>query len=310
MIINNKRANKLHNEIIRNEEENLFNGIYIPQEYRRRVIKHLILNYCTNINGMQPSLFLAIQGSRGEGKTYMLQTLCKRYNIEMIYVSASDLCGPNEGDSVDKIKRKYETACIEYSKTKKLSVIVIDDFHLSIASDLGENVSKTTNSQVLLGYLMNLADSPYYFNVRIPIILLGNNFKNIYPALIRNGRMDFFSWVPELDEKVKIVYFMFKKFYPEIDFEDVEKIVYKYPDKYVAFYKDVVQDLFFSNFDLVINEFELRGGNVSLNEMNDLIINFLKVDQDIIFEKLEETADARNLIREADFETKKEKNSI
>lgn len=76
----------------------------------------------------------------------MLQTICENYNIEMKYLSGSDLCGPNEGDSKDKIKKVYETACINFSRTKKLSVIVIDDFHLSIASNLGENVSKTTNA--------------------------------------------------------------------------------------------------------------------------------------------------------------------
>ena len=189
---------------------------------------------------MQPSLFLAIQGFRGEGKTFMLQTICENYNIEMTYISGADLCGPNEGDSKNKIKKAYESACIEFSRSKKLSVIVIDDFHLSIASDLGDNVSKTNNAKVLVGYLMNLADNPYVFNIRIPIILLGNNFENIYPALTRNGRMDFYNWEPEITEKINMVYYMYKKFYPNIMFDDVEKLVKLYSKKYVAFFKDVI----------------------------------------------------------------------
>ena len=48
----------------------------------------------------------------------MLQTICENYNIEMKYLSGSDLCGPNEGDSKDKIKKVYETACINFSRTK------------------------------------------------------------------------------------------------------------------------------------------------------------------------------------------------
>lgn len=302
MSISNIWSNRSFSQRPEVENMDLFNGIYIPQEYRKRIIRHLILNYSSNINGLQPSLFLAIQGLRGEGKTFMLQTLCENYNIEMNYLSGSDLCGPNEGDSKDKIKREYEAACVRFSRTKKLSVIVIDDFHLSIASDLGENISKTTNSQVLVGYLMNLADSPYLFNVRIPIIILGNNFKNIYPALIRNGRMDFFTWTPNLDEKTKIVYFMFKKFYPEIKFEDVKKLVSSYPNKYIAFFKDVIQDLFFSDFDSIIKEFEQRQGNIRLDEINELVKKFLKVDNNISLERLSNMAAVRSLIKEDNFE--------
>ena len=302
MSINNRWASKSNVQEAEVENTDLFNGIYIPQEYRKRIIRHLILNYSSNINGLQPSLYLAIQGLRGEGKTFMLQTLCESYNIDMNYLSGSDLCGPNEGDSKDKIKREYEAACVRFSRTKKLSVIIIDDFHLSIASELGPNVSKTTNSQVLVGYLMNLADSPYVHNVRIPIIILGNNFKNIYPALIRNGRMDFFTWTPNLNEKTKIVYFMFKRFYPEIKFEDVRKLVCNYPYKYIAFFKDVIQDMFFSDFDPIVKQFEQRQGNIRLDEINELIKKFIKIENNISLERIINVASVRNSIKEDIFE--------
>lgn len=300
--ISNKWSNKVFEQKVDVENTDIFNGVYIPKEYRKRIIRHLILNYSSNINGMQPALFLAIQGHRGEGKTFMLQTLCESLNIEMKYLSGSDLCGPNEGDSENKIKKEYEAACVKLAKTRKLSVMVIDDFHLSIASDLGENVSKTTNSQVLVGYLMNLADTPYLFNVRIPIVILGNNFRNMYPALIRNGRMDFLTWAPDLDEKIKIVYFMFKKFYPQIKFEDIRELVSNYPNKYIAFFKDVIQDMFFSDCDLIVREFEQRQGNIRLDEINELVRRFIKVDDNISFEHLSNVAAMRNSIKEDNFE--------
>ena len=251
---------------------------------------------------MQPSLFLAIQGFRGEGKTFMLQTICENYNIEMTYISGADLCGPNEGDSKNKIKKAYESACIEFSRSKKLSVIVIDDFHLSIASDLGDNVSKTTNAQVLVGYLMNLADNPYVFNIRIPIILLGNNFENIYPALTRNGRMDFYNWEPEITEKINMVYYMYKKFYPNIMFYDVEKLVKLYSKKYVAFFKDVIQDLFFKKFESIVYEFEQNKGRYCLDEIDDLVMRYLDINTEISLESLKEAAYKRNFIKEKNFE--------
>ena len=303
MNISNKWMNKSLIEKCEIQDQNLFNGIYIPQEFRKKIIRHLILNYSSrNITGLNPSLFLAIQGFRGEGKTFMLQTICKSYNLEMFYLSGSDLCGPNEGDSKNRIRKTYEDSCIQLSKTKRLSVIVIDDFHLSIASNFGENVSKTTNAQVLVGYLMNLADNPYLFNVRVPIILLGNNFENIYPALIRSGRTDFYNWVPNIKEKTKMVYYMFRKFYPNMKFEDVEQLVLLYSNKYVAFFKDVIQDSFFSNFDLVVNEFEKKQGKIQLDDVNKLIENFLDIDKGISLDRLKEFAYKRNLIKEDNFE--------
>jgi AAA+ superfamily predicted ATPase len=238
----------------------------------------------------------------GEGKTFMLQKICEAYNIELHYLSGSDLCGANEGDSKDKIKNAYEIACSKMSITKKLAVIAIDDFHLSIASDLGEKVSKTTNSQVLTGYLMNLADSPYRNGVRVPIIVLGNNFTNLYPALVRNGRMDFFTWKPSTDEKVDMVYYMYRNFYPNIRHEDVRILVNNYPNKDVAFFRDVIQDFFLSRFDTVVNEFEKRQGEVGLNEINSLIRDYILYSDSCTREQLSMMAYKRNLVKQESFE--------
>lgn len=286
----------------RNDNDNLFKGIYIPFDFRFHVLKHLILNYSGNINDIKPALFLAIQGYRGEGKTFMLQELCNYYDIDVEFISGSDLCGPLEKDSVTAIQERYESACIHASISNRLHLIVIDDFHLSIASDNGENVSKTSNSQVLLSYLMNLADDPFIHKVRVPIILLGNNFKNIYSALIRNGRMDFYSWKPSVDDKVNIVYHTFCKLYPAITISDVKRLINEYPEKYIAFFSNVIQDCLFSEFKLVVDEFERKKGNFKLDEISLLVKNSLRADKNIDINTILDFAKKRDLNKEESFE--------
>lgn len=274
-------------------EESLYCGVYVPKTYKDKVLKHILLNYAGDINGFSPSLFLAIQGTRGEGKTFMLNKLCEHFGINAVFISGSELCGPNEGDSKNTIKSKYETACVNVARMKTMSLIVIDDFHLSIAADHGENVSKTTNSQVLISYLMNLADYPYICDVRVPIILLGNNFTNIYPALIRSGRTDFFTWMPTVLEKESIVYHLFRSYCPNILYEDVKKIINYYPEESISFFSSLIHDIYFDNFENVINEFERQKGVLPIEKIKQLVTLSLNRSPAISFEILSRYASQR-----------------
>ena len=64
----------------------------------------------------------------------------------------------------------------------------------------------------------------------------------------------------------------------------------------------ILQDLFFSGFDQVVNEFEKQHGNFLLDEINGLVKNFLNVDNLISLEYLKEFAAKRNSIKEGNFE--------
>lgn len=286
------------------EESEVYNDVFIPKEYKNTILRHVLLNYSGNINGVSVPLFLAIQGFRGEGKTFMIEKMCKFYEIDAKFVSSSELCGPLEGDSKNYIKQKYESICEEVSHTKHLTIIVIDDFHLSIASDYGENVSKTSNSQVLTSYLMNLADNPWHSGIRVPIVMIGNNFQNVYPALIRNGRMNFFKWEPSLTDKEKIVYHMYKRFYPRIKFEETKRLVNKYQGQNIAFFESVIQECFFNNFELVIREFEKQYQGFTLDGVNGLVLSSLKVNENVSCDNLMVFAKNCAENREGNFETR------
>lgn len=227
--------NRLFQKQCKNENNvcsnDIYDGAYIPERFRNAVLKHMILNYSKNINSFSPSLLLAIQGTKGEGKSFMIKKLCEYYSIEYIPISGAELCGNLEGDSVKKLMIEYESACIKAATSRQLSCIVIDDFHKSLAASNQNNMFRTTNSDTLVGRIMNLADNPYIQNNRIPIILTGNNFRTLYLPLTRNGRMEIFDWIPNIEEKENIVYYIFKQFYPKIEYDVVKKLVIQYEKK-------------------------------------------------------------------------------
>lgn len=256
-------------------------GVYVPNRFRNVVLKHLILNYSKNINSISPSLLLAIQGPKGEGKSFMIRKICEYYSIKYIPISGAELCGNLEGDSVKKLISEYESACIEAATNRKFSCIVIDDFHKSLAASNQKNISRTTNSETLVGRIMNLADNPYVHNNRIPIILTGNNFTTLYSPLTRNSRMEIFDWVPEIEEKEKIVFNIFKQYYPNINCEVVEELVNQYKDCYVAFFKSLAQDVFWGDCSSIIEEFHTQRHNIDLDNITDLVVKSISVNEDI-----------------------------
>lgn len=52
----------------------------------------------------------------------------------------------------------------------------------------------------------------------------------------------------------------------------------------------------------MVKEFEQRQGNIRLDEINELVREFIKVDNNISYEHLSNMAASRNLIKEDNFE--------
>lgn len=227
---------------IEDEDFDLSNEMaIIDSEFRKVVLTHIIANYNQTL---KMPLFLAIHGNPGEGKTFQTLRICREHGIKICYFSGSELSGNYERDSILDIDDNYKRACNFYYGDEKMPcVIIIDDFHLSPASTKA-GVGTTVNSQLLTGFLMNLCDkarnTPSY---RIPIILLGNTFENVYDPLKRDGRMDFYHWKAPRELKEKIILNLFSDCLKRRDLIQLHDFVYTYIDKPISFFSEIKNDI-------------------------------------------------------------------
>lgn len=213
----------------------------VSPEFEETVISHILGNYMHN----SPfPLYLAIHGPKGEGKTFQTLRACAKYGITIYYVSGAELCGSYEKDSIAQIEQNLDEAILNYRTKHILSVLIIDDFHLSVAS-VNDGVSKTVNSQILTGWLMNLADrAKAERKSRIPFIFLGNDFSNLYAPLTRDGRMDFYEWKPSDEEKEKIICAHFEDYIQGDDnWTSFHALIAKYRLQPISFFAELKNDL-------------------------------------------------------------------
>lgn len=211
----------------------------IDAHFRNVLLTHIIGNY-SKIS--RTPLFLAIQGAPGEGKTFQTLQICYEHNVKVCYYSGAELSGNYERDSIVELSEDYTRAC-NYYNNGEYCAIIIDDFHLSPASTK-DGVSTTVNSQLLTGYLMNLCDKVKSSQIEsIPIILLGNTFKNVYQPLKRDGRMDFFSWSAPLELKKKIVEKLFRENLSLTDTHKLGDFVETYQNMPISFFSEIKNDL-------------------------------------------------------------------
>ena len=249
---------------------------YISEEFEKTVLAHIVGNYAGH--NMSP-LYLAIHGTMGNGKTYQTLRICSIHHISVYYISAAELSGSYESDSIYQIKRNLEEARDSLKRNGDYSVFVIDDFHLSIASTEA-GVGKTVNSQLLTGFLMNLADSALQNkSQRIPFILLGNDFNHLYAPLTRDGRMDFFEWNPSLDEKIKIVdRSMEDLIYSKSYRDELSNLVKQYSHMPISFFIELRHDIFKEQLSSYIvshrqyNIRELLGAYVHNEELQEAAV--------------------------------------
>ncbi len=207
-----------------------YENILVPRRFMETIVCHAIAPYLDEDDEYKPPVYLAIQGSPGEGKTAQSIAACTQKGFDVIYVSASSLSGSHENEAREKLQKIYDYAL--QASRERMAVIVIDDFHKGIVNE-DKNIKKTINSDVLVGYMMNIAE--YNASCHIPIILTANDLSDIYAPLLRIGRADIFLWEPGPEEKREVV-FNILSFVSEKNEDQLELFYQKYQNENIAFF--------------------------------------------------------------------------
>ncbi len=260
-------------------------------EFEETVISHVLGNY---MNNSPFPLYLSIHGPKGEGKTFQTLRACAKYGITIYYVSGAELCGSYEKDSIALIEQNLDEAIRDYQTQLTLSVFIIDDFHLSVAS-VNDGVSKTVNSQILTGWLMNLADrAKAERKSRIPFIFLGNDFSNLYSPLTRDGRMDFYEWKPSDTEKENMICAHFEDYIQDDEnWTSFHKLIAKYRLQPISFFAELKNDLLKSQVKVQIQTNRTVNAIELLKKINNVSEETLMNDSFNIMDWLNKLADKR-----------------
>lgn len=284
----------MYNKNIINENDTLvsdgrlYDDVFIPADFENIILKHVILN-CFKNNGFHSAPLLLIQGKKGEGKTFMTETVLKGNGIFYKIISSSVLAGSKENDAVNNLFLYYN-ACQMNPEQGKYSALVIDDFHLSIAITRN-TANHTTNADNLLSALMNIADKKT--ELKAPIILIGNNFTDMYVPLTRLGRMNISTWTPTILNKVDIVRTIIRR-HPHdaacLTTDTIKKFIERYHNQYIGFYEQVIENVMLQDIKDVTLHFASQKGKVRYSELKAMIQN--KIQQKVItFDLLCQEAD-------------------
>lgn len=251
-----------------NIEGRVYDNAYIHKKLENIILKHVIIN-SLKLPNYKPSPLLFLQGRKGEGKTFMTEKILEGNNISYKKISSSILTGKKEGEAVDNLMLYYNK-CEMNPNIKKYTALVIDDFHLSIAITKA-TAGHTTNADNLIEALMNIADRKE--ELKAPIILIGNDFTDAYPPLVRAGRASICTWEPTIDDKKQIVKTMIRTHGEQtnnITDDSIYAFVDHYKNQYIGFFEKAIENVCFNNFEPVTDFFVDNSGDVTIDQLMDI----------------------------------------
>jgi hypothetical protein len=176
--------------------------LYVPPRLGDEIYPWLLLRGCRENHFLRPPLFLGIGGPPGEGKSRMVEIICRRHGCDVFLLSAAQMAGEHEGDATQGLQQAYKDALKHSQLAGRMVILILENFHCSVAA-IRTDVSYSVNSQLLEGCLLDMADE--LSGTLLSVILISNDFTTLGNALVRDGRMDFIMWKATWREKFKMV---------------------------------------------------------------------------------------------------------
>ncbi|MEU1754782.1 AAA family ATPase [Micromonospora matsumotoense] len=254
----------------------------VPERFRKAVVAHCFAVSCL----ADYPLILAVVGPPGDGKSFQTAAALRAAGFVAFRFSSSELGGRSEGRPVEQLRSLYKRAAQHAEVENSYPVLVLEDFDLGPAGR-ASNARYTVNSQLLTGFLMNLADDVQMCDVgtsrRFPIVLTTNDLSTLHGPLIRPGRMRVFTWEPTPGERVEMIFSALQGRVPGLTIEQVDRFSSRYQGLSIAAISSaVVECLGDKVFDFVsqhphigIVEAQRRyangGGWVTLEEIEDAL---------------------------------------
>jgi hypothetical protein len=215
-------------------------GVVVPVIFHDQILSHLVRVWLDLKHPFTGALILAIQGPAGSGKSFQTRRVLDSFGIPYASIEASTLAGKYEKDSVLPLYDHYA----RLGTLTQPAALIIDDFDTSIAA-VRDRVERTSNSCILNSFLLHICDNPRIVNGKecchVPIILTGNDFRSLYPPLLRSGRAHIFTWNPSRKWKSQIVTRMYSGF--SLSKHDVSLLLERFADQPPSFFQDILSHL-------------------------------------------------------------------
>lgn len=269
--------------LITSSNNQYYSGLIVPKEFEKRILVHVVSHYLTQNDFFVPPMFLAIEGPAGEGKTSQTIATLTQHDMEVVYISASELAGTHEKEPVELMDQVYEYA-VRRRNIEKCVAILIDDFHMGTVNH-DPKIEKTINTYLLTGRMMNLANSND--GIKIPIILTGNDFSNVYAPLLRSGRADRYVWKPNFETKTSVIRTLIEPF-TMLSEEEFTSFCNRYRDGTIADFSQLKND-WRKKYVWQLIESERTLNMNAISRLNNNTIGFRKIQ----YQELCQLADRR-----------------
>jgi len=220
---------------------NIVGDFYVCPDFMDKLVVHITKNFL-DLPGIKVPLILGIWGGKGQGKSFQCELVFRSLGINPIIMSAGELESGNAGEPAKLVRQRYREAS-EIVKQGQMCALFINDLDAG-AGRMGGTTQYTVNNQMVNATLMNIADNPTNVQLagmyntedipRVPIIVTGNDFSTLYAPLIRDGRMEKYYWQPSREDRIGIMYGIFKE--DNVSMEDVATLVDTFPTQSVDFF--------------------------------------------------------------------------